>query len=118
MKTDSKIQIFLLGFIILIVSASYLSFISKNSNLTIATSAEILEIQPKYSRESDGLSVWWKKQNASVIYRYELNGEPARGETIVSFAAARNLKIGEKVKLCYNPQNHKEIEINCVKVNE
>lgn len=113
MKPESKIQIFCLVFIILLVSASYLTFVSKNSNLTAATLAEILEIQPKYSRESDGLSVWWKKQNVSVIYRYELNGELFRGETIVNSGTARNLKIGEKVKLCYNPLNHKEVEINC-----
>lgn len=53
-----------------------------------------------------------KKKNVSVIYRYELNGEPLCGEKMVNSGAARNLKIGEKVKLCYNPQNHKEVEIN------
>jgi hypothetical protein len=115
MKLESKIQIFFAVFIILLVSAGYLTFVSKKSNLTAAATAEILEIQPKYSRESDGLSVWRKKQNALVICRFELNGEPFRGKTIVSSGAARNLKIGEKVKLCYNPQNHKEVEINCGK---
>jgi hypothetical protein len=111
MKIESKIGILLSVFIVIVFLTSYLTFVSRKSNLTAAMTAEILEIHPKHSRESDGFSVWSKRQNVLVVYQYESNGERLRGETTVS--SGTNLKVGETVKICYNPQNHKEVEINC-----
>jgi hypothetical protein len=114
MKIESKIGILLSVFIVIVFLTSYLTFVSRKSNLTAATTAEILEIHPKHSRESDGFSVWSKKQNVLIVYQFDLNGERLRGDTTVgSNTATANLKVGEKVKLCYNPHNHKEVEINC-----
>lgn len=114
MSWIAKLQIGAVIFIGFILSTAFYSFISKETEeqkLLAETKAEIVKVEPKISRESDGMSVWDKIQTFTVTYRYEMNGQKIEKSEDLSRNAYKIFKVGEIAKVCYDPQNPSEIKL-------
>lgn len=109
-----KLQIgavFFIGFVILIAFYSFILKESDEQKLLNEAKAEIVKVEPKISRESDGMSVSDKIQTFTVTYRYELNEQKIERNEDLSRNAYKIFKVGENAKVCYNPQNPSEIKL-------
>ena len=114
MRWETKLQIGAIIFIIFVGLFGVCSFVLREKGkqkLLAEAKAEIVEVQPKYSRESDGLSVWDKIQSFSVTYRYEINGQKFERIEDMSRNAYKTFKVGEIARVCYNPQNPSEVKL-------
>lgn len=114
MRWETKLQIGAIIIIIFVGLFGVYSFVLKEKGkqkLLAEAKAEVVEVQPKYSRESDGLSVWDKIQSFSVTYRYEINGQKFERIEDLSRNAYKTFKVGEIAKVCYNPQNPSEVKL-------
>lgn len=114
MRRETKLQIGAIFFIIFVGVFAVYSFTLKQKDerkLLAEAEAEIVEVQPKYSRESDGSSVWDKIVSFSVKYRYEINGQKLERTEDMSRNAYKTFKVGESAKICYDPQNPSEVKL-------
>ena len=114
MSWITKLQIGAVVFIGFVILIAFYSFILKESDeqkLLNEAKAEIVKVEPKISRESDGMSVSDKIQTFTVTYRYEMNGQKIEGKEDLSRNAYKIFKVGENAKVCYNPQNPSEIKL-------
>jgi hypothetical protein len=114
MKTDNKLMLCVLAVIFLVTLVSVYSFLIENkkeSKMVAETEAFIIEVQPNYIRESDGSSVWTKASSVAVTYSYHLNGKEFKGKENFSSRYAKNFKVGELAKICYNPDNPSELKL-------
>ena len=114
MKWETKLQIGVIVIIVLVGMLAINSFILREKaerHLLAEAKAEIIKIEPKYSRESDGMSVWDKIQSFTITYLYEINGQKIERSEDMSRNAYEIFKVGENAKVCYNPQNPNEIKL-------
>lgn len=114
MSWITKLQIGALVFIGFVISIAFYSFILKETSeqkLLSEARAEIVKVEPKISRESDGMSVSDKIQTFTVTYRYEMNGQKIERNEDLSRNAYKIFKVGENAKVCYNPQNPSETKL-------
>lgn len=114
MSWITKLQIGAVVFIGFVILIAFYSFILKETGeqkLLNEAKAEIVKVEPKISRESDGMSVSDKIQTFTVTYRYEINGQKIERNEDLSRNAYKIFKVGENAKVCYNPQNPSEIKL-------
>jgi len=114
MSWITKLQIGAVVFIGFVILIAFYSFILKESDeqkLLNEAKAEIVKVEPKISRESDGMSISDKIQTFTVTYRYELNEQKIERNEDLSRNAYKIFKVGENAKVCYNPQNPSEIKL-------